>query len=319
MKILLSSLAALLLTSCGSSDRTFISIGTGGQTGVYYPVGGAIKKLVEDMPGAPLNVSVATSNGSVQNINDLLNGAITFGMAQADRQYQAVNGRANWEGRPRAELRFVFSLHPEVVTLIAAVDSDIDSVEDLKGKRVNLGSPGSGQRGNALQVLKAAGINPETDLDAGSLGVGECASKLQDGRIDAYFYTVGHPNGSITEATTGRRKVRFVPIENMDTLMEDAPYYSGTVVPVRYYEQAVNEAPVPTIGMLTTLVTRADVPEETVYSLVKAVFENLGDLRIQHAALEGLTPESMLRGAHAPLHPGAERYFREAGLLDESP
>lgn len=315
MKSLFSLLCCLVLAGCGgSSTRSFVSIGTGSQTGVYYPVGGAIKQLVETEAGETLSVSAKASRGSVQNINDVLSGAATFGIAQADRQFQAVNGLGNWEGEPKSDLRFVFSLHPEVVTLIAAAESGITSLADLKGKRVNLGSPGSGHRGNATDIFATAGIDPETDLTAESLTVSECASMLQDNRIDAYFYTVGHPNGSITEASTGRRIVRFVPITGMEELIEASPFYTVTRVPTELYERA-EKGEVPTIGMLTTFVTNQNVSEDVVYTLVKAVFENLELLRQQHPALQGLTPEGMLQGAHAPFHPGAERYYQEAGLL----
>lgn len=305
-----------LFTACGNGDRVFITLGTGSQTGVYYPVGGAIKDVVERETEGALRVSVATSAGSVQNINDVLSGAIQFGIAQPDMQYHAYHGSNHWEGQPRQRLRHVFNLHPEVVTLIASEASGIESLEDLRGKRVNIGSPGSGQRGNAIDILTAVGIDPGTDLQAESLTVAECAGMLQDGRIDAYFYTVGHPNGSITEATTGRRRVRFVPIEGVEALIEAAPFYSLSKVPVHHYPRSLNEEPVPSIGMLTTVVTSADVSEELVYTLVKAVFENLDTLRGQHPALADLTPEGMAAGGIAPLHPGAERYFREAGLLE---
>lgn len=308
----------LFLAACGNSDKTFVSIGTGSQTGVYYPAGNAIKKIVEAAPGHDLNISVAASGGSVENINNVLQKSVTFGVAQADRQFQAHHGLSNWEGDPAEDLRFVFSLHPEVVTLVAAVDSGIASIGDLKGKRVNLGSPGSGHRGNAEAILKTAGISLD-ELRAESMSAGECAQKLQDGFLDAYFYTVGHPAGAITEATTGRRKVRFVPIEGMDSLIASAPYYTRTFVPVEKYEQAVQEGKVPSIGMLTTVVTHADTPEETVYALVKALFENLDDLRAQHPALGGLTAEGMLLGGQAPLHPGALKYYLEAGLIAPPP
>jgi uncharacterized protein len=316
MKKILSLSLTVLLSACGNSQpRTFISIGTGSQTGVYYPVGGAIKKLVEDAPENTLNVSAKASLGSVQNIQDVMNGSVTFGIAQSDRQFQAYNGLDNWEGDPQSELRFVFSLHPEVITLIAADDSGIRSLADLKGKRVNLGSPGSGHRGNAEAILASLGINPDEEMHAESLTVGECASRIQDNQLDAYFYTVGHPNGSITEASTGRRKVRFVPITGMEKLIADAPYYAVTRVPVERYPQAVQDGEVPSVGMLTTLITRSDTPDEIVYALVKAVFENLDALKLQHPALQGLTPEGMLLGGNAPFHPGAEKYYREAGLL----
>lgn len=316
MKTLTLIISFFLICSCGSSQRsTFISIGTGSQTGVYYPVGGAIKKLVEDVPDNTLNVSAKASLGSVQNIQDVMNGSITFGIAQSDRQFQAYKGLDNWEGEPQTELRFVFSLHPEVITLIAADDSGIRTLDDLKGKRVNLGSPGSGHRGNAEAILATVGIDPQRDMHAESLTVGECASRIQDNQLDAYFYTVGHPNGSITEASTGRRKVRFIPVTGMDQLIADAPYYAETRVPVELYPQAVQESEVASIGMLTTLVTRSDTPDEIVYAVVKAVFENLDQLKLQHPALQGLTPEGMLKGGNAPLHPGAEKYYRERGLL----
>jgi TRAP transporter TAXI family solute receptor len=314
MKIYLP-LLFLCLTACGPSDRTFVSIGTGSQTGVYYPAGNAIKKIVEQAPDNPLNISVAASGGSVENINNVMQGTITFGVAQADRQFQAYNGQSNWEGDPQTDLRFVFSLHPEVVTLIAATDSGIETLQDLKGKRVNLGSPGSGHRGNAEAIFKTAGIDPDSDLKAESMNVGECASKLQDNLLDAYFYTVGHPNGSITEATTGRRAVRFVPIEGMENLIARAPYYTKTEVPVHLYERVEQEGPVPSIGMLTTVVTHKNIPDETVYAFVKAVFENLETLKKQHTALQGLTADGMLQGSHAPLHPGALQYYLEAGLI----
>ncbi len=310
-------LLSLLLTGCGS-DKTFVSIGTGSPTGVYFPAGNAIKKSVEAAEGNTLRISVANTGGSVENINNIMNQSMTFGFAQADRQYQAFNGEANWEGEPQESLRFVFSLHPEVVTLIAASDAGITSVADLTGKRVNIGSPGSGQRGNAEAILNTAGI-PLDDIQAESMSAGECASKLQDGLLDAYFYTVGHPNGSITEVTTGRRAVQFIPITGMETLIASAPYYTATTVPIDLYDRVKQEGPVPTIGMLTTVVTHLDTPEETVYQLVKEVFENLDALRAQHPALQKLTPEGMLKGGHAPLHPGALKYYLEAGLVDPAP
>jgi len=305
----------LLLSGCGDADMRFVTIGTGAQTGVYYPVGNVIKSVVEAQSEGTLRVSVATSGGSVQNINDVMSGAIQFGIAQPDMQTYAVKGEQNWEGRPQSGLRHVFNLHPEVITLIATEESGIRSLEELRGKRVNIGSPGSGQRGNAIDILRTIGIDYTSDLRAESLTVQECAGMLQDGRLDAYFYTVGHPNGSITEATTGRRRVRFIPVTGVEALMAEAPFYSPSEVPIHHYPRAVNEEPVPSIGMLTTVVSSEDVPEDLVYEVVKAVFENLDSLRDQHPALSDLTAESMAAPGVAPLHPGAERYFSEAGLL----
>ncbi|MCC5843871.1 MAG: TAXI family TRAP transporter solute-binding subunit [Verrucomicrobia bacterium] len=304
----------IFLAACGSSDRTFITLGTGSQTGVYYPVGGAIKQVVEQATDGDLRVSVATSGGSVQNINDVLSGAIAFGIAQADRQYQAYHGLSTWDGEPRENLRFVFSLHPEVVTLIASEASGIRTLGDLRGKRVNIGSPGSGQRGNALDIFSAIDIDPAADIQAESLTVAECAGMLQDGRIDAYFYTVGHPNGSIAEATTGRQRVRFIPVTGMEALIEESPFYTLTEVPVDLYPRALQDGPVPSIGMLTTVVTRAETDEDLVHRVVTAILNDLDTLRQQHPALQGLTLEGMIQGQHAPFHPGALRAFTEAGV-----
>ncbi len=313
--------AALSAGGCEKSDNgkktQFISIGTGGVTGVYYPAGGAIAKLVnrkKDTYG--LQLSVESTAGSVFNINAILAGDLEFGIAQSDRQYQAVNGLAEWKTvGPRADLRAICSLHPEIVTLVAAVDAGIVKLADLKGKRVNIGNPGSGQRGNAVDVLTTAGLDPAKDITAESLKASECAQKLQDGRIDAFFYTVGHPASAILEAASGqRRPVRIIPITGMEKLLAKAPYYATAVVPIKHYTEVANKADVPSIGVMTTLVTSAKVPDEVVYALTKELFENLDEFRKMHGAFEGLTAKGMLRGASAPIHPGAMKYFNEVGL-----
>ncbi len=310
------------LAGCGDGGEEeglrHVTIGTGAVTGVYYPTGGALAKLVNRRRDAyGLRVSVESTGGSVFNINAILAGDMELGIAQSDRQYQAVHGLAEWQPLgPQEDLRFICSLHPEAVTLVAAEDAGIRTVADLKGKRVNLGNPGSGQRGNAMDVVKAAGLDPETDLVGEGLKASEAAQVLQDGRIDAFFYTVGHPAGAIKEATAGqRRKVRFVPLRGMDGLLEAAPYYAEAVIPIRLYPKAANNEDVPTIGVMTTLVTAARVPEDVVYAIVKELFENLDEFRTMHPAFEDLAPEGMAtKGQAAPYHPGAMQYYREAGL-----
>ena len=302
-----------------SAKRRLVTIGTGGVTGVYYPTGGAIAKLVNrkrDQYG--VRMSVESTGGSVFNINAVLSGDMEFGIAQSDRQYQAVKGLAEWKGRgPQEKLRAICSLYPELVTLVAAEDAGIDSLADLKGKRVSLCNPGSGARGNALDVLRTAGLDWRNDIHAEGLKATEQAGMLQDGRIDAFFYTVGHPNGSITEATAGqRRKVRFVSITGMDKLIEQCPYYAEGVIAIKLYTSAVNTGDVPTIGVMTTLVTSAAVPEEVVYAVAKELFDNLDEFKKTHPAFERLTRQGMLAGLSAPIHPGAERYFRETGLAE---
>jgi len=187
---------------------TFVTIGTGGITGVYYPTGGAIAKMVnKKRKEYGIRATVESTGGSVFNVNAVMSGDLEFGVVQSDRQYQAMKGLAEWKkAGPQKDLRAVFSIHPESITLVAAVDADIKDISDLKGKRVNIGNPGSGQRQNAIDALTAIGIDYKKDLQAEGIKAAESAGLLQDGRIDAFFYTVGHPNGSIKEATAGKRR-----------------------------------------------------------------------------------------------------------------
>lgn len=314
--ILITCITAVLCAGCGNSTSgDFIAIGTGAVTGVYYPIGGAIATMLDEDPSAGITVSVESTGGSVFNINAVIVGDLELGIAQADKQYQAYHGEAEWaEMGPQEALRTVCALHTELVTLVAAVDANINSLQDLRGKRVNIGNPGSGQRGNAIEILAAAGIDWEKDLTAMNVKASESSTMLQDDRIDAFFYTVGHPNGAITEATAGRRAVKFVPIDTMDALIAERPYYSKGVIPVKYYEQAKNDADVPTIGIRTTLVTSSAVSADVIYTVTKTIFEHLDGLRQQHPALADLDQQGMLESLFAPVHDGAMRYCREAGL-----
>jgi TRAP transporter TAXI family solute receptor len=311
--LLAAGVVALVLT--GKKGKS-VSIGTGAMTGVYYPAGKAIAKVFEKEGGKlGLIMEVESTAGSVFNVDSVVSGSLAFGLVQSDRQYQATRGLAEWKQRgPQKKLCSVCRLHPEVVTLVASQKSGIKTLADLKDKTVNIGNPGSGQRGNALDVLRTAGIDWQKDITAESLKAAEAGSMLQDGRIDAFFYTVGHPSGAIMEATAGRDKVVFVPITGMKKLLEEFPYYSVTEIPVKDYPMAASKENVPSIGVYCTLVTSSDVPEGTVYAVTKALFENLEDFKARHSALKALTKKWMSAKDSAPLHPGAARYFKEAGL-----
>ena len=262
-----------------------------------------------------IKATVESTAGSVFNVNAILAGDLEFGVVQSDRQYQAYNGTADWkDAGPQKKLRSVFSIHPESVTLLAADDSGIEKFEDIRGKIINIGNPGSGQRGNAIDVMESLGINWETDIKAEGLKASESAKMLQDGRIDAYFYTVGHPNGSFKEATSGKRKAHFVPITGIDDLLAKYPYYAASFIPVSEYPNATNTADVDTFGVKATLCTSSDVSDEVVYAITKEVFENLDTFKGLHPAFAVLTAKSMLTGLSAPIHDGAMKYFKEAGL-----
>jgi len=317
--ILLGSLA-LWLTSCGSGDglkQTHVTIGTGGLTGVYYQVGSRVSELVNKKEALyGLKCTSSSTGGSVANINQLLSGDIDFGMVQSDIQYQACEGKGAWEEKGRQELLCaVFSVHPELVTLVAADSANIATLADLKGKRVNIGNPGSGQRLNAMDALKVAGLDVEADIQASNEKAADAPGMLKDDRIDAFFYTVGHPNGALKEATAGKRTVHFVPITETADLVAANPYYVTDKIPAKLYPNATNQADTPTFGVKATMMSSTNVPDDIVYAITKEVFDNLDKFRAMHPAFELLTKESMLKGLSAPLHPGAIRYYKEAGLL----
>ena len=301
-----------------AGKTTFVTIGTGGITGVYYPTGGAIAKMVnKKRKEYGIRATVESTGGSVFNINAVMAGDLEFGVAQSDRQYQAVQGIEDWKDKgPQKDLRAVFSIHPETVDLIAGVDANINSLEDLKGKRVNIGNVGSGYRQNAIDALEASGLDYDKDFNAESLKAAEAPGLIQDGRLDAAFYTVGHPSGYYKEATSGKRKVKFIPITNIGSLLKKYPYYAKAVTQVTaFYPGAANTEDVPTFGVKATFVTSAKVSDEVVYAIVKEVFDNFDEFVKLHPAYTGLTKESMLEGLSAPLHPGAVKYYKEAGLM----
>jgi hypothetical protein len=314
--LILVALGAGVIALVLSGKGKHVSIGTGSTGGVYWPVGGAIAGIINESDQYDFEMTVETSEGSPENVNLVMERKREFGIAQADVHYNAYHGKGKWDP-PRKQLRSICSLHFEMVTLVAAVDSGIQSVADLRGKTVSIGSPNSGNRRNAEAVLAAAGIGLD-EIDVENLKPTEYGTMLQDGKVDAVFYTVGHPSGAIEEVTAGlRRKVRFVPITGMESLMRQSPYYTTAEIPLEEYPKALNDAPVKTLAMRTTLITHADVDEGVVYAVTEAIFSNLDALKKKHPALATLTPEGMQKGLAAPLHDGARKYLQEAGLLEQ--
>ena len=308
----------LSVSAAPAADKiAFVTIGTGGITGVYYPTGGAIARIVnKKREEYGIRCTVESTGGSVFNVNAVMAGDLEFGIVQSDRQYQAMKGLAEWKDKgPQTDLRAVFAIHPESITLVAADDAGIKTIKDLRGRRVNIGNPGSGQRQNSIDALTVAGIDYKNDLKAEGVKAAEAPGLLQDGRIDAFFYTVGHPSGAIKEATAGARKVHFVPITGVNRLLKKFPYYAEAVIPIKLYPGATNKSDVRTFGVKATLVTSAKVPDRIVYAVTKEVFENFSAFKNLHPAYQVLTKNNMLQGMSAPIHPGALKYYREAGLM----
>ncbi len=318
-KILLS--AAIALTVGGTAqaaDQQFISIGTGGVTGVYYPAGGAICRLVnKGRKEHGIRCSAESTGGSVYNINTIRAGELDFGVTQSDWQYHALNGTSKFEeAGPFKKLRAMFSLHPEPFTLVVRADSGIESFDGLKGKRVNIGNPGSGLRATTELVMDAMKMSMDDFALAAELKGSEMAQALCDNKIDAMIYVVGHPAAAITEAAnTCDVKLVNVRGKAIDKLVGDNPFYRITKIKGGTYKGSDDD--ISTFGVGATFVTSADVPDEVAYTVTKAVFDNFDDFKKLHPAFANLKEEEMIADSlSAPLHPGAEKYYKERGWIE---
>nr|WP_257883989.1 TAXI family TRAP transporter solute-binding subunit [Roseobacter insulae] len=310
--------ALAMLTAPVAMAEEFITIGTGGVTGVYYPTGGAICRLVnKGRKEHGIRCSVESTGGSVYNINTIRAGELEFGVAQSDWQYHAYKGTSRFEEQgPFEDLRAVFSVHPEPFTVVARADAGITSFADLKGKRVNIGNPGSGQRGTMEVVMEKMGWSTSDLALASELKAAEQSAALCDNQIDAMIYTVGHPSGSIQEATTACDSVLVeVSGAEIDALIGDNSYYRSAKIPGGMYRGT--DSDVATFGVGATFVTSASVSEDAVYAVVSAVFDNFEDFKKLHPAFANLTAEEMATaGLSAPLHPGAAKYYKEKGWIE---
>jgi TRAP transporter TAXI family solute receptor len=320
MKQFLMPFAAVALLAGAAptlAQQQFITIGTGGVTGVYYAAGGAICRLMNETRNEHgFRCSVESTAASVYNLNAIRQGELDFGVTQSDVMYFAVNGEADFaQAGPWEDLRAVFSLHPEPFTLVARPDAGIEAFEDLTGKRVNIGAPGSGTQASMDIILEAMGMSRGDFALASELRPDEHGPALCDNQVDAFFYGVGHPSANIADPTT-TCEAQLVPItgEAIDGLIEGNPYYAAATIPGGTY--ANNDEDVETFGVLAVLAASTDTPEDAVYALVKAVFENFDTFKSLHPALANLSEENMIvDGLSAPLHAGAERYYKERGWL----
>lgn len=323
MKKKLTALAATvaMIGTLGATSvqaqQQFVTIGTGGVTGVYYAAGGAICRLVnKDRAQHGMRCSVESTGGSVYNVNTIKAGELDFGVAQSDVQFNAVKGEAQFkDAGPVGELRAVFALHPEPLTILARKETGATKMEDLKGKRFNVGNPGSGQRATMEMLLPALGMSTRDFSLASELKPDEHGAALCDNKIDGFAYTVGHPAANIQDPTT-TCGARLVPLtgEGVEKLIAQYPYFAHATVPGGLY--ANNPEPTNTFGVVATFVSSTRVSDEVVYTMVKAVFDNFEEFRKLHPAFANLDPQQMIKeGLSAPLHDGAVRYYKEKGWM----
>jgi hypothetical protein len=292
------------------------TLGTGDRMGSYFPTGAAIANIVKKTQGSDgFQLKVMETGGSVSNVNEMMKGDIDLSIMQADVQFQAVNGLADWkDAGPQNELRSIFGLYVESLTLVASEDSGIKTLNDLTGKRVDIKSADSGVRKNAIDALRIAGIDWEKDIIPFEGEPFDGPELLLDGKIDAFFYTVGHPSKAIKHATNNVKRVRIVPIVGVEKLLSEKPYYVKSIIPMKFYHGALNNEDVETIGVKAILTTTSTLPDDVAYAIAKAIYEDFISFRTYTEVLNMVTKESLLEGLIAPIHPGAARYYNEIGL-----
>jgi TRAP transporter TAXI family solute receptor len=300
----------------GQTQQKFISIGTGGVTGVYYAVGGAVCRQVnKDRAKTGIRCAVESTGGSLFNVNAIKSGELDFGMTQSDVQYNAVKGLQQFKDKVDSELRAVYAVHPEPFTVLARKEASISKFEDFKGKRFNVGNPGSGTRVSMQQLLEELQWTMKDFALATELNADEQCPALCDNKIDGFYYGVGHPSAAIQDPTTtcGARLVSLTG-PAINALLKKYPYYSVATIPGGMY--ANNPTPATTYGVMATLVVSAKQPDDVVYHLVKATFDNFDEFKQLHPAFTNLDPKAMIKaGLSAPLHPGALKYYKEKGWL----
>ncbi len=309
--------AGMALPGAAQAQQKFVTIGTGGVTGVYYAAGGAICRLLnKDRKSHGIRCSVESTGGSAYNVNTIKAGELDFGVAQSDVHFNALKGEKQFkDGGAFGDLRSVFSLHPEPFTVLARKEAGVAKFEDFKGKRFNVGNPGSGTRASLEEFIGAMGWKLSDFALASELKADEHGPALCDNKIDGFFYGVGHPSANIQDPTT-TCGAKLIPLEGptVDKLVKANAYYAAVSIPGGMYNN--NPQPTKTFGVLATLVTSAKASDDAVYALVKAVFDNFDEFKKLHPAFANLDPKSMVKdGLSAPLHPGAVKYYKEKGWM----
>jgi TRAP transporter TAXI family solute receptor len=309
--------STMLMGSAALAADQFITIGTGGVTGVYYPTGGAICRLVnKDRKEHGIRCSVESTGGSVYNTRTIRRGELDFGVVQSDVQAAGLAGTGKFkEDGAYPDLRALFSVHPEPMHVMARADSGITDVASMKGKKVNIANPGSGTRVLAETLMKYYGIKASDFALAAELKSSEQASALCDGKIDATIWAAGLPNGSSQEATSSC-EVKLLPLAGaeIDKLLADNKAYAAATIPGGMYPNNADD--IPSWGPKATFVTSAKTPDNVVYAVVKGVFDNFDSFKKLHPAFSRLIEAEMIKdGLSADLHPGAVKYYKERGWM----
>jgi len=315
MKKLLSGIVGSAILATSALAYQYITIGTGGVTGVYYPTGGAICRMMNKVKrDTGIKCSVESTGGSVYNINNIKNGELDFGIAQSDVVYQAYNGTGKFKNKAYKDLRVVMSIHPELLTFVVRKDSGIKKLTDIRGKRINIGNPGSGNEATVNLLFSQSPLN-KIHFNKEGLKAAECPNALKDKKIDGYFYMVGHPTANIKDAANSTA-IDLINIDGVaaQKLVKEKPYYAWGVIPAGMYKGVNHDTK--TYGVKAVLVTNNKMSNKAVYSMVKAILDNFAKFKRLHPAYKHLTKKDLLKGFdHSIMHPGAKKAFKEAGLL----
>ncbi|MFL8936352.1 TAXI family TRAP transporter solute-binding subunit [Rossellomorea oryzaecorticis] len=298
-------------SSDGDEKVDFIGIATGGTGGTYYPLGGTFAKIIEDETG--IKASASTSGASAENMASIKDGKTEIAFTQTDIASYASEGTQMFSDNKVENARGIATLYPETIQIVTTKKSGIKSVEDLKGKVVSVGEAGSGTLLNAEQILEIHGMKLE-DLEARNLSFDDSTTGIQDGTIDAAFITSGTPTGAV-EGLAATEDISIVPVDSakIAELIEKYPYYAEDEIPAGTYSK-VDEA-ITTVAVRAMLVTNADISEDVIYDVTKAIFENTD--QITHAKGKLIKAENGLKGMGIELHPGAKKYFDEKGISAE--
>ena len=308
---------ATLASPAAVAQQKFVTIGTGGVTGVYYAAGGAICRLMnKERAKHGIRCSVESTGGSVYNVNTIKAGELDFGVAQSDVQFNAVKGLAQFkEGGAHSDLRAVFAVYPEPLTVLARKEANVKKFEDFKGKRFNVGNPGSGTRDTINTLMTAMAMKTSDFALTSELKPDEHGAALCDNKIDGFGFVVGSPAANIQDPTTtcGAKLVNITG-PAVDKLVKDFPYFATATIPGGVYPN--NPDAITTFGVVASFVTSAKVPDNVVYAMVSAVFDNFDEFKKLHPAFANLNPKEMISsGMSAPLHPGAVKYYKEKGWM----